>query len=842
MGLLKRLAHVAMRTKAYKATIKLVAEKLPYNNIVAEYHERSISEGSYKRQAVHYQAKEIKDWVTGVMSATDPDNPRRSLLYRFYQNLLTDEHLQTTIDNRVLPLQQASFRIVNQNGEEQEELTKLIEKPWLHELHKLFIMHKLQGPTLVRMSELNDKMELASVEEYPQSNFIAQRGIIINEEYDEKGVSYKEGALANYFVQFGNDWALGMLNELAVIILAKKLGMGSWISYIEKYGVPPIFAITDRLDDKRTQELYDMLSAFQSEHFAVLKGNEKIEFGKDVAGDGKSAFGPLIDYADRKISTRLLGQTGTTSNEAYTGTAFVHERVEETRHNADKLLFMYYFNDLIIPRLVKLSPVYAGLANCKLEWDNAEKLTVTEYIDGIVKLKDQFEFDEEEVRARTGLPITGKVVVTEPTTPSPTPTTKKVSATVEENSLSPVAHITEVTADAFGSIIDKVMQAVYDNQLKKGDVDKDLLVETYNQLNDAAAKGWGKEYTDHEIESASTSQAMRENLFAFSGAKSFQEIEEMNKLMYDDSGEKRPFSEFRKDVLTMHKEYNENYLKTEYDASFASAQQAEKWAGYVADKRVFPNLKYIAVEDDRTRPAHAAMHKVVKPVDDPFWMLNYPPNGWRCRCHVEQTTDDVTDKRDVPNMPIEPAFAHNSGATGEVFGKAHQYFTIPKNVADKVSKNIELQKEYAPYHIDTKSRVMISDFAAQEALTKHLDAARIIDDKLKIKANIRPFIDDQSANNSPFLIKKQLGHYADVDMNNFEKAIKDAKKNECNYAVLSIPTKITKNGSIAGKLTKLAKEGGYDDMNAIIIRGSNAIQIPFKDVLNDKHIDKLKDF
>ena len=46
------------------------------------------------------------------------------------------------------------------------------------------------------------------------------------EESDQTGWSYKDGALEPYYVQFGNPWSLGMLNELAVIILAKKLGIG----------------------------------------------------------------------------------------------------------------------------------------------------------------------------------------------------------------------------------------------------------------------------------------------------------------------------------------------------------------------------------------------------------------------------------------------------------------------------------------------------------------------------------------------------------------------------------------------------------------------------------------
>ena len=64
----------------------------------------------YKRQATVYREKSIDDWKTAVAAATDPDDPRRGLLYTFYQALYRDEHLQTTIDNRVLPIQQSEVQ------------------------------------------------------------------------------------------------------------------------------------------------------------------------------------------------------------------------------------------------------------------------------------------------------------------------------------------------------------------------------------------------------------------------------------------------------------------------------------------------------------------------------------------------------------------------------------------------------------------------------------------------------------------------------------------------------------------------------------------------------------
>ena len=239
-------------------------KNISWKVLVQEYYNRPEANGGgsspagphqYKRQAVMLQEKTIDDWRLAVASATDPDDPRRGLLYRFYQSLYLDEHLQTTIDNRVLPVQQSEFRMVDKNGKENEEAAKLLKRPWFHELIRICFLHRLQGVSLADISRLDDNMEIASVEEIPMSNYIPQQGIILREESDTTGWSYQEGALEPYYVQFGNPWALGMLNELAIIILAKKLGLGSWMNYIEKFGVPPVFVISDRQDKRRLDEI-----------------------------------------------------------------------------------------------------------------------------------------------------------------------------------------------------------------------------------------------------------------------------------------------------------------------------------------------------------------------------------------------------------------------------------------------------------------------------------------------------------------------------------------------------------------------------------------------------------
>ena len=56
------------------------------------------------------------------------------------------------------------------------------------------------------------------------------------------------------------------------------------------------------------------------------------------------------------------------------------------------------------------------------------------------------------------------------------------------------------------------------------------------------------------------------------------------------------------------------------------------------ENRAEPYSRYIAIEDQKSRPSHAALNGKVFKKDDPLWDTHYPPNGFGCRCRVEGVT------------------------------------------------------------------------------------------------------------------------------------------------------------------------------------------------------------
>jgi hypothetical protein len=819
---------------------------LPNNAIFAEYHKRSSGKkADWTRQVNTLQAKEIKNWKNGVMAATDPENPRRGELMRFYHALLLDNHLASVIDTRILRVQRSSFKLIGGKGEENDELKALLERPWFEELIRLVLLSRFQGTTLIEMFDLDaETMELERVDEIPQSNFIAQKGIIIKEEYDDRGVDYRTGGVADYYFQVGSGWDLGMLNQLAMIVLAKKLGLGSWMSYIDKYGIPPIFATTDRMDTARRDELFEMLSGFRQNMFLVLQGNEKIEVPRISETNPHQVFLSLInDVCNKEISKRILGGTATTDEKSFVGAAEVQERVAQDRYEADKLLFKYIFNTKIRQRLAKISPVYAGFESTTLEWNNQETLNITEYIDAVQKLSMAFEFDVEAIRSRTGLPVVGVKQPVNPFGEPPEPVDPKPADPQKKKfGKSPKSKFDyHVFAAAWDAAVEQLVEQIWSGKVNAADLNRDLVLKYYAALNKATQGGWGKGYFEEGL-----TRALRENLLRFSGAKTYNLINRITdeKAAYSN---REAYTEAAKKLINLH---NDTYQAVENKFAANSASSARDFNQYVKDADIYPCLKNRTMMDGDVRPSHAMNEGIVKPVNE--W-TQIPPYDPGCRCWLEQTTEKPNG-RHLNN--IDDRWANNPALSGELFlEKKHSYFTgIDKADRQAVAANTSLMKEYMPCNRKVKAgenTVFINDFADLKDLKDNIENAKIAAEALKKDIWIRPHVENVKGHPNPEYgiggqnILADLKTMADGSKNFFDGRMRSASKQGCKVVVMNIDNYKGSSTELQAKIKSGFEYGGKSkniNINRIIIiRNRKAIQITRKQVskgmFND--LDKL---
>lgn len=358
-------------------------------------------------QAESMMAKSLKDWQSAITLATDRDEPQFADLNNLYNNLLLDNHLSSVIDSRILFCQRSPFKIVDEKGNENSELSYLFERTWFEDFVRLVLMSRFQGRTLIEAFDLNDLGELKEVNEIKQGYFNVKNGIITKEIGDTKGWQFREGVLEPYYLQVGKNYDLGMLAQLAPIVLAKKLGFGAWQDYVDKFGVPPLFITTERMDNNRLKELYNAAINYKRNNFMIGQGNEKFEIGNTGGVSSSDTFDLLIDRVNSEISKRVLGGSGLTDEKSFVGSTEIQFRLANDRFESDKLLVKNIINGEFRQKLIKISPVYAPLQNHYFEWDNQENLSKSAMADLINKMNQNYIVDPEFAEQQTGVPIIG---------------------------------------------------------------------------------------------------------------------------------------------------------------------------------------------------------------------------------------------------------------------------------------------------------------------------------------------------------------------------------------------------------------------------------------------------
>lgn len=178
-----------------------------------------------------------------------------------------------------------------------------------------------------------------------------------------------------------------------------------------------------------------------------------------------------------------------------------------------------------------------------------------------------------------------------------------------------------------------------------------LFSDTWDELKKALFRGFGGNFADFTETSTDFKVLTRlnENINKFSAAKTFQNVKDTQNFILDTQGNLRSFTDFRKDAKKIFDQYNENWLRTEFETTVANAQSAVQWQDIQRDKKTLPLLKYQTAGDDRVRPLHAAWDGIVKPVDDPFWDTRSPQNDFGCRCiliQLEEGEEKVTNLGD----------------------------------------------------------------------------------------------------------------------------------------------------------------------------------------------------
>lgn len=132
---------------------------------------------------------------------------------------------------------------------------------------------------------------------------------------------------------------------------------------------------------------------------------------------------------------------------------------------------------------------------------------------------------------------------------------------------------------------------------------------------------------------------LRHEAWTLAKISDVEQIEQVKQSLVKALAEGKSFREWQQaltpEMLALPRHYQETVFRTAMLSSYNGA----KWTHFRAHAERRPILRYIAINDGRTRPAHRALHGLMMPVGDERWANLAPPLGFNCRCSLVSFSD-----------------------------------------------------------------------------------------------------------------------------------------------------------------------------------------------------------
>lgn len=658
-------------------------------------------------------SQDIDNWRKAVNSARDKYFPRRRMLYELYDNVGLDGKVVTVEQKSTSAITNKDFTFAKDGKPIQRIIEEVIEAEfWDHLLESFQKWEQYYGHLALEIVPGSDRI-IDCIEVLPVANIVPETGLIIPNYMDtQNGILFRgpnaDPYCKKYVLEFGARKNYGLMMSIAQYVIYKRGGFGDWAQFAELFGMPFRVGKYNPLDPKSRKLLSDGLREIGGSGFAVIPEGTSLDFQQSNYGSGQSGiFKDLIKECDDQIAQIALGGTMTTTNGSSKAQGEVHKEgeVELSKSRLKKIL--KFLNGPFRMRLIDLG--YKEAADGRFSVDSTEviplkdRITIDMQVSQKVKIDPKHWYDtygvpappsgpEEVVQEEKGKGNDNGDEGKKETEKKKTKLSVKLGAYYTQHCCKKCGglkaqHDSGIKLSASSdSEIDRLAKLIFDGKLKNGKLDKKLLRRTAKTLMDGITSGYVRKPGSESFNVADETMIamMKENVFVFSGFKTYQQLKEASALLLDSDGQVKTFSDFKNDLLKLDSTYNVTYAAPEYDLAVASSQMASKWVGFDQLGPDFGNWKYMTAGDERVRELHALLNGKVFKRGDPKTDNLFPPNGWRCRCDGDATDEPVSEG--PVNVRLSGMWDNNVGKTGIVFPKNHPYYSVSKNTADRITK------------------------------------------------------------------------------------------------------------------------------------------------------------
>ena len=357
---------------------------------------------------------DVLTWKSALSMAENIENPKLYPYYNLVKDMLLDAHITSQIKNRKLKTLSANFSIKKANGETHTELTSQLQRSvWFGEIISHILDSEYFGYTLI---ELNRQVAPAGSNEapfsdvevalVPRQNVIPQKGIILKDYTDDKGLDYLNASeYGTWLLDFGGVGELGLINKAIPHILFSRFAQSCWSELCEIYGIPPRVMKTNTRDRQALNRAERMMTDMGAAAWFIIDETEQFEWATSGVPSTGEVYDGLIKLCRDNISLLISGAIiGQDTKYGSKGKEVSSQDMLQALVDADQTMVEQYMNDKVLPALYAIGVLPE--ADLSLVYDQAEDLG--ELWTRTKEILPYKEVSDDWIKEKFGIEVTGQ--------------------------------------------------------------------------------------------------------------------------------------------------------------------------------------------------------------------------------------------------------------------------------------------------------------------------------------------------------------------------------------------------------------------------------------------------
>lgn len=325
---------------------------------------KAVNEAPVKKggKRIFYRIKKVRQYHAdlemdnlgkAVDAARDTENPNFEDLYSIYSQIKKDRHLKSQAETAINDIQQSPF-IVEVDGKEDEDIRDLFDAEWYDDFIEYAADAEFWGHSLIEFPEVNQQKVFSECFLIPRENVDPERQRIILDRDSMLFLPYEGKQESLNLVEIYGKEELGIFEYAAEEVILKKYARTDWSQASERYGMPFLDIETETEDKKELDAIEDSAANFAANGYFIHGSDTRVEIQQAAKGDFYKIYMEAIELSNKELSKLVNGQTGTGDNQAWSGTAEVHERVKNAFTRARLRRVQNHVNGKLLPLMVKM--------------------------------------------------------------------------------------------------------------------------------------------------------------------------------------------------------------------------------------------------------------------------------------------------------------------------------------------------------------------------------------------------------------------------------------------------------------------------------------------------------